>query len=51
MFGALRDCVLPLKQTRHDPPEVMLDVFNQEITKQFDEVHVNTTCVRDKACC
>ena len=38
MFGALRDCVLPLKQARHDPPEVMLDAFNQEILKHFDEV-------------
>ena len=40
MFGALRDCVLPLKQARHDPPEVMLDAFNQEISKHFDEVNV-----------
>jgi WASH complex subunit 7 len=38
MFGALRDCVLPLKQARHDPPELLLDVFNQEISKYFDEV-------------
>ena len=40
MFGALRDCVLPLKQARHDPPEVMLDAFDQEISKHFDEVKV-----------
>ena len=38
MFGALRDCVLPLKQSRHDPPEIMLETFNQEISKNFDEV-------------
>jgi hypothetical protein len=38
MFGALRDCVLPLKQARHDPPELLLDAFNQEISKYFDEV-------------
>ena len=38
MFGALRDCVLPLKQVRHDPPEVLLEAFDQEISKNFDEV-------------
>ena len=40
MFGALRDCVLPLKQSRHDPPEVLLDAFNQEISKYFNEVNM-----------
>ncbi|CAB3987009.1 WASH complex subunit 4-like, partial [Paramuricea clavata] len=44
MFGALRDCVLPLKQSRHDPPEVMLDAFNQEISKQFDEHFLAPVC-------
>ena len=48
MFGALRDCVLPLKQSRHDPPEVMLDAFNQEISKQFDEVNTRDPLYEDR---
>jgi hypothetical protein len=48
MFGALRDCVLPLKQSRHDPPEVMLDAFNQEISKQFDEVNTRDPLYEDQ---
>ncbi len=39
MFGALRDCVIPMKCVRHyDSSQMLLDAFQKEITDNFTEV-------------
>ena len=39
MFGALRDCVVPMKCVKHyDSPQTLLDAFDKEITQNFAEV-------------
>ena len=41
MFGALRDCVVPMKRVRHcDSPQILLDTFEKEITDNFTEVNL-----------
>ena len=40
MFGALRDCVVPMKCVRHyESPQTLLDAFDKEITQNFAEVN------------
>ena len=40
MFGALRDCVVPMKCVKHyESPQTLLDAFDKEITQNFAEVN------------
>ena len=40
MFGALRDCVVPMKCAKHyESPQTLLDAFDKEITLNFAEVN------------
>ena len=48
MFGALRDCVVPMRCARHyELPQTLLDAFDKEITQNFtevyDSIHLKTT--------
>ncbi|KAK2158033.1 hypothetical protein LSH36_178g02040 [Paralvinella palmiformis] len=45
MFGALRDCVLPMKMTRHkSSPEVLLDAFQKEVMANLKEYLLAPLC-------
>ncbi|XP_067685139.1 WASH complex subunit 4-like isoform X2 [Haliotis asinina] len=45
MFGAMRDCVVPMQMVRHlNSPQDLLDTFDKEVTMQVHEHLIDPLC-------